>query len=304
MPDIEQLRAFVLAEEKGSFSAAARALGKAQSAISAAIANLEIDLDVELFDRAGYRPELTEQGQVVLGYAKSVLESMEALEGQAQTLTAMSEARFSFYAEEGLLVARVWDLLKALSDQFPGLELRLEEGSRGTVVQAVESGEADLALASCVEGFSTTHASTGIGFQRLVPVCHADHPLAQLTQIRRADLAKQRQIVFCDGKAALSPKLWVSDGTNTRLSLVKAGLGWSELPADLVTADVLSGALKVLEYDFAQNAILETVGILRAHTKSTGPVMRWLLAEFASWDQRAWIGDSRVGRRVHEKGGR
>lgn len=47
---IEQLQAFVASAEQGSFSAAARHLGKAQSVVSAAIANLEADLNLSLFD--------------------------------------------------------------------------------------------------------------------------------------------------------------------------------------------------------------------------------------------------------------
>ncbi|MGB0903050.1 MAG: LysR family transcriptional regulator [Planktomarina sp.] len=296
MPDIEQLRAFVVAEENGSFSAAARALGKAQSAISAAIANLEIDLDVTLFDRAGYRPELTQQGQVVLGYAKSVLESMDALMGQAETLSTRSEARFTFYIEDGLLVARLRDLLSGLANHFTGLELRVEEVPRAQILLAVEGGVADLALISRMEGLSAAWLSRGIGFQRLVPVCHCDHPLAQWAEVSRAELVKHRQFVS-DG-APISPNIWRSDGVKTRMSLISDGLGWGELPADLVAEAVLTGHLKVLNYDFAQNSILESVGIISAHKAATGPVMRWLLSEFASWDQRAWIGDSRVGRRA------
>lgn len=48
---LEQLQAFVATVETGSFSAAARYLGKAQSAISTAVSNLEIDLDNSLFVR-------------------------------------------------------------------------------------------------------------------------------------------------------------------------------------------------------------------------------------------------------------
>ena len=49
-PSMEQLEAFVAAAAQGSFSGAARALGKAQSAVSTQISNLEIDLGVELFE--------------------------------------------------------------------------------------------------------------------------------------------------------------------------------------------------------------------------------------------------------------
>lgn len=50
----------------GSFSAAARKLGKSQSTVSTAIANLEIDLGLNLFDRSSRKPMLTEHGRVVL----------------------------------------------------------------------------------------------------------------------------------------------------------------------------------------------------------------------------------------------
>ena len=61
-PSLEQLKILLAAAESGSFSAAARKLGKAQSVVSSAIANLEIDLGLALFDRSGRYPQLTEAG--------------------------------------------------------------------------------------------------------------------------------------------------------------------------------------------------------------------------------------------------
>ncbi|HAH13504.1 MAG: LysR family transcriptional regulator, partial [Pantoea agglomerans] len=49
----ESLEAFMQTVASGSFSAAARALGKSQSTISAAVASLEDDLGFALFERAG-----------------------------------------------------------------------------------------------------------------------------------------------------------------------------------------------------------------------------------------------------------
>lgn len=59
---LDQLQAFVAAAEAGSFSGAARALRKAQSAVSTQVANLEADLGLELFNRAGRNPVLTPAG--------------------------------------------------------------------------------------------------------------------------------------------------------------------------------------------------------------------------------------------------
>jgi len=67
----EGLDAFVAAAALGSFSAAARQLRKSQSTVSAAIANLETDLGLVLFDRQSRKPQLTAEGQRVLLNARS-----------------------------------------------------------------------------------------------------------------------------------------------------------------------------------------------------------------------------------------
>ena len=72
MASNEVLQAFVQAATQGSFSAAARKLGKSQSTVSAAVASLEIDLDLVLFDRSSRKPTLTAAGQVLLQRAEQV----------------------------------------------------------------------------------------------------------------------------------------------------------------------------------------------------------------------------------------
>ena len=70
---IDQLRAFVAAAEEGSFSAAGRAMGKAQSVVSTHVAMLEDALGVDLFDRSQRMPLLTDAGRMLLPEARSVL---------------------------------------------------------------------------------------------------------------------------------------------------------------------------------------------------------------------------------------
>ena len=83
LPDavtLDQLRVFLLVAEQGSFSAAARSLRRAQSAVSYAIGNLERVLGVLLFEREGRRPSLTEAG-------RSLLSETRAIHGQVEQLT-------------------------------------------------------------------------------------------------------------------------------------------------------------------------------------------------------------------------
>ena len=70
---LDQLETLAAVARAGSFSAAARQLGKTQSTVSAAIGNLEVDLGVALFDRATKIPALTEAGHRLLREAHGVL---------------------------------------------------------------------------------------------------------------------------------------------------------------------------------------------------------------------------------------
>ena len=65
--NLEQIRLFVGVAEGQSFSAVARRMNRAQSAVSNAIAMLETDLGVLLFERSsGRQPRLTAAGASLL----------------------------------------------------------------------------------------------------------------------------------------------------------------------------------------------------------------------------------------------
>ena len=65
-PSLDQLRIFLTVVEEGSFGGAARKLGRAVSAISYGVQQMEAQLGVTLFDRAGSRkPVLTDAGPVI-----------------------------------------------------------------------------------------------------------------------------------------------------------------------------------------------------------------------------------------------
>src|SRR5690606_9646484 len=92
---LDSLAAFVETCGSGSFSAAARRLGKSQSTISEAIANLEIDVGVALFDRSHRQPVLTEAGQALLAQAREVLAASERFGRTASQLSGGQEPRLT-----------------------------------------------------------------------------------------------------------------------------------------------------------------------------------------------------------------
>src|SRR3990167_9625016 len=145
--NLEQLSLFVRIAEGSSFSAVGRDLQRAQSAVSPAIAMLETDLGVLLFERSsGRQPRLTAAGASLLEEAREVLRQCERLEGRAQGLVRGEEVCLRLAQDEAMPYQPVLDSLEALAQAFPLLEVQLASGAQGDVARKLLERRADLGL--------------------------------------------------------------------------------------------------------------------------------------------------------------
>ena len=132
---LDQLHMFVQTVQSGSFSAAARKLGKTQSTVSVAIANLEADLGVELFDRSNRSPVLTAAGQKMLLQAEAVLERCLTLEAHADCLSDEVEPSLSLAIETPY--STVMQVLCDFEQAFPYVDLVIRHPVSGDVSELV-----------------------------------------------------------------------------------------------------------------------------------------------------------------------
>src|SRR5512139_1231475 len=116
---LDQLRALEAVAETGSFSAAARRLGRVQSAVSQSIQALEASLGIALFDRSGKVPRLNDAGRVVLADARNLLRGAEALKARAESIAEDLEPELTLAVESMLPMHVLTDSLKALQARFP-----------------------------------------------------------------------------------------------------------------------------------------------------------------------------------------
>ena len=182
-PTLDQISVFLAVVESGSFTGAARRLGRAPSVISYAIANLENQLGVTLFTRvATARPQLTEAGRAILSDSRNLAIAVDGLLAKARGLTS------GLGAEVSLVVDVMWPakkLVKALDDfrrKFPTVALRLQVETLGAVTHAViEGGGAAFGISGPLELASDLLVRGPAGSVKLVPVAAPTHPLA-LTQ--------------------------------------------------------------------------------------------------------------------------
>ena len=132
---LEQMRYFEAAVAAGSFSGAARRLGRAQSVVSTSIGLLEAEFGVELFDRSRRSAVLTEAGKVMHLEACELLRQAEHLQLRAQLLSAAPEAQLTLALDEALPYLAIGTLVKELAARYPALELVMLNATASEVAE-------------------------------------------------------------------------------------------------------------------------------------------------------------------------
>ncbi|HXH04422.1 MAG TPA: LysR family transcriptional regulator [Candidatus Competibacteraceae bacterium] len=286
---LEQLQTFAAAARCGSFSAAARHLGKAQSAVSEAVQNLELDCGVSLFERSGRYPILTAAGRALLEEAEALLRRHAALLERAHALAAGVEPRLTLAIDAALPIAPFLATLGRFEAVFPHVQLELLSPTLGDVAELVRTGRAELGLMFEQEDYPQGLHFRGIGHLGLVAVAGAQHPLAALERVDVRQIAEQRQLLLTPRQPQSSRKRivfsqprWELESQAALLELVRAGLGWALLPQVLVEEDLRLGRLRRLELDFQPAQIIEGVDLLWTAARPLGPAGEWLLRALPS----------------------
>jgi len=143
---LAQLKVFLAVAETGGFAAAARKLGRAQSAVTYQIRNLERETGVALFDRQTYRAGLTEAGRALLPRAQRIVEDLTAFRAQAQGMARGLEAELTLVVEAMFPMDELLGALTEFQALFPSVQTRVRVETLGAAVEAVLDGPGDMGL--------------------------------------------------------------------------------------------------------------------------------------------------------------
>ena len=282
---LDQLRALEAVAETGSFSAAARRLGRVQSAVSQAIQALEVSLGILLFDRSGKVPQLNDAGRVVLDDARNLLRGAEALKARAESIAQELEPELTLAVESMFPMHVLTEALKALQMRFPLLPVTVYTEALGAAEQRLRDGTARIAFYPPIPIMTENRETEFVVTIPTVPVVAASHALArEPAPLSRAALERQVQLVLTDRSPAsagfsagiVSHRTWRFADLNTRLEFLLAGFGWCNMPLPTVSEHIQAGRLKVL--DIAQhNAPEFHIHAVYPRGRMPGKAGRWLI---------------------------
>jgi DNA-binding transcriptional LysR family regulator len=232
---LRQLEVFLAVARSDSVSQAARQLAMSQSAVSGALADLEAQFEIKLFDRIGKRLELSELGRSMRARAEALHEQARELEGQLTNRRDMGLLRVGATLTIGNYL--VVPLMARFVNEHAGARVTLHVANTAEIARKLENFELDVAL---VEGElqQAELAVTRWRGDELVVFCAPQHPFAKKRSLTDDDLRRGAWIVrelgsgtrqaFDHAMHGILPELHVElelQHTEAIKSAVMAGLG-------------------------------------------------------------------------------
>jgi DNA-binding transcriptional LysR family regulator len=272
---------FLAVLDQGSFSAAARSLGRVPSAVSMAVANLEAELAIPLFDRSGREPQPTAAARALEPQARQIAQQLRALDAHALALTQGLEERLTLAITPELLSSRWTGPLAQLAAEHPLLDVEVLVSPQADALAMLHTGRAQLALVFERPRLDGREAFRQVGNETLLAVVAPGHALLQEADqpggLGALQLANTRQIVIAgrdggvaDPRVVFGRHVWHTDSPEAAMGLLEAGLGWGWLPTSLVQERLDRGRLKALPLKTLDNGMALCVDVVWSRERPLG----------------------------------
>jgi LysR family cys regulon transcriptional activator len=148
--NFQQLRSVREAARRSfNLTEVARALHTSQPGVSRQIRELEEELGVDLFIRAGKRlTSLTEMGEFVMPIVENMLDESENLRRAGQEFATQSSGTLSIAATHSQARYALPGAVRDFRKRFPDVRFNLHQGSPEQVAEMLITGEADIGIAT------------------------------------------------------------------------------------------------------------------------------------------------------------
>ena len=286
--ELRHLRYFLAVAEELNFTRAAKRLNIAQPPLTQQIKALEAEMGVALFDRSGYRVELTDAGRSFVPQVARILADVRnaVLIAKRAAVGEVGHVRIGF-TESASFNPLVTATFRNYRVAYPDVEVSLEESPSTVLATALREGRIDAAFVRpplrTAEGIDL-HM---IDEEQMVVALASAHPLAQRADLEIRDLADETFVLYprterpgladtviaaCE-KAGFSPKVkQYTPQLSSTINLVAASLGVSIVPGSMRGLQPQAVVYKSLR-DQRLTALL---GVAHRSGETSAPVLRFI----------------------------
>jgi DNA-binding transcriptional LysR family regulator len=282
----------------GSFAAAARAMGMVPSALTYRVRQIEDALDVLLYDRSSRQAKLTEAGAELLREAARLLNDIDAVANRVKRVATGWEPQFTIAVDTIISKATLMELCESFLSQTPPTRIRLRDETLAGTLEALTSGQADIAIGVTPDGSNNTDVhSKPLGTVHFVYAVAPHHPLASAPEpLSDALIQQHRAVAVADsvqrGRGLSFGLLSGQDvftvgSMQAKLDAQLRGLGGGNLPRCMADPYIEAGHLVVKKTERLQRQVAIHYAWRGGKSTTHGRALQWWLQQLESPTTRA-----------------
>lgn len=287
----DNIELFLAVLDRGSFSAAARALRRVPSAVSMGIANMEAELGFELFDRSRREPVPTQMALSLAPHARAIAAQLKQLQIHAVELSQGLESTLSIGVAADINSGSLLAAIGQISARYPLLNVEILSAPRDDVLHMLHRQRIALGLVFGGLSVNSDEQLQLVGSDSLVATLSPTHPAWQANQgaLFIEDLVNVRQVVVAsrdlpvsDLRPQVADDVWPTDSLSMAFSMVEAGLGWGNFPLSLARPLLDRGRLVRLTFKNTDNALSLPMHLVWLKSRAQDRAARELVALMGS----------------------
>jgi len=279
--------------EAGSFAAAAREMGMVPSALTYRVRQIEDALDVLLYDRSSRQAKLTAAGAELLREGARLLEEIDAVANRVKRVATGWEPQLTIAIDTVISKPVVMELCESFFSQSPPTRIRIREETLSGTLEALLTGQADLALGVGPDSARTAGVhSKPLGSMTFVYAVAPHHPLADAPEPLTDDLIqKHRAVAVADSiqrgagqtYGLLSGQdVFTVPTMQAKLDAQLRGLGGGNLPRCMADSYITTGRLVVKKTERPQRTVPLHYAWRLSKTVNQGNALQWWLNQLES----------------------
>lgn len=283
----ESLKVYCDLVETKSFTKAAQANNVTQSAVSQTISALEGHFDSRLVERSKKNFRLTSEGQVLYDYSKRLLQAYGIIHSKMQELKHVVSGPIRISTVYSIGLHDLPPYIKRFLKEYPSVNVHVEYRRTNQVYEDVLGNIVDLGLVAYPVHDSRLE-TVSLRKDRLVLVCHPDHPFAKLKTVKFKALDGQKFISFdpdMPTRKALdkmfkehgvtAEHVMEFDNIETAKRAVEIDYGVAIVPEDTVGQEVASETLAAVRLEGDH---FRQLGVIYKKAKVLSPAMKQFIA--------------------------